>query len=97
MHVTFLYADQLLNQPDLEKGMFADRAAQFHDRLGWDVTVDANGFERDEYDTHNPMYVICHDADGRHRASMRIMPTLGATMVNDHFTDLSDGGAIQPP
>ena len=29
--------------PGLAAGMFRDRAAQFRDRLGWDVSVDAPG------------------------------------------------------
>lgn len=28
---------------------------------------------------------------------MRFLPTTGATTVNDHFADLSDGGAIRSP
>jgi acyl homoserine lactone synthase len=35
----------------LAESMFRDRAAQFRDRLKWDVTVDARGWERDEYTT----------------------------------------------
>lgn len=95
--IKFLYADQLLSHKTLAEGMFADRARQFKDRLGWDVTVDANGFERDAYDAHNPMYVIYEGRDGQHRGSMRIMPTLGATMVNDHFRDLTGGVSVESP
>ena len=97
MNVKYLYADQLSAFPTLAKTMFADRAIQFRERLGWDVTVDANGYERDEYDAMNPMYVIAEDDDGTHLCSMRIMPTIGSTMVNDHFRDLTGGVSIESP
>jgi acyl homoserine lactone synthase len=38
--------------------MFRDRAAQFHHRLGWDVRLDDMGLEFDQYDAHNPLYII---------------------------------------
>ncbi|MEO0911469.1 MAG: acyl-homoserine-lactone synthase [Pseudomonadota bacterium] len=93
--IRFVYADQLSTVPLLAETMFRDRAVQFRERLQWDVTVDENGFERDEYDAFNPLYVIWEGEDGRHRGSMRVLPTLGRTMVNDHFTHLTDGVTIQ--
>jgi acyl homoserine lactone synthase len=95
--IRYLYADQISEAPLLAETMFRDRAAQFRDRLNWDVTVDANGFERDQYDAFNPLYVILADEGGRHAASMRVLPTVGRTMVNDHFRDLAGGVAITSP
>lgn len=92
----FLYGDELKDFPVLAADMFRDRADQFATRLGWDVEV-AEGQERDEYDAMNPLYVIWQTAEGRHGGSMRLMPTTGPCMVNDHFTDLTDGTAIQSP
>jgi len=77
--------------------MFRDRADQFHHRLGWEVTVDDNGFERDSYDDLNPLYVIWEQPNGLHGGSMRFLPTTGQTMVNHHFLNLTDGVAIQSP
>jgi len=54
----YLYADQLDEFPQLRDTMFRDRADQFKTRLNWDVSVDENGFERDEFDDLNPLYVI---------------------------------------
>jgi len=54
----YLYADQLDEFPQLRDTMFRDRADQFKTRLNWDVSVDENGFERDEYDDLNPLYEI---------------------------------------
>lgn len=93
----YLYADQLSRFAKLSEGMFRDRADQFGTRLGWDVRVDAQGFERDEYDALNPLYVIWEGADGRHKGSMRFLPTTGRTMINEHFTDILGGGTIQSP
>ncbi len=93
----YLYADELHRFPKLRDCMFADRAAQFRDRLDWEVDVDATGHERDAYDAMNPLYVIWQDADGGHGGSMRFLPTTGQTMVNDHFIHLTDGVEIRHP
>ena len=93
----YLYGDQLCNYPKLADSMFRDRAAQFHERLGWDVTVDERGWERDAYDDLNPLYVILETEDGSHGGSMRFLPTTSQTMVNDHFVDLMDGVELQSP
>ena len=93
----YLFGDQLASHPRLAESMFADRAIQFKTRLGWDVSVDQHGHERDEYDAQNPLYVIWQTPDGRHGGSMRLMPTTGQCMVNDHFSHLMDGTPIQSP
>lgn len=91
----YLYADQLNRYPQLRESMFKDRARQFSDRLNWDVTVGPDGFERDEYDALNPLYVIWECANGLHGGSMRFLPTMGSTMVNEHFLSLTDGHPIR--
>ncbi|MEM6888361.1 MAG: acyl-homoserine-lactone synthase [Pseudomonadota bacterium] len=93
----YLYADQLDQFPMLRDAMFRDRADQFKTRLEWDVTVDAHGFEQDQYDALNPLYVIWEMPDGSHGGSMRFLPTTGRTMVNEHFTDILGGGTIVSP
>jgi len=92
----YLYADQLDAFPTLKNTMFRDRATQFSDRLKWDVTVDENGHERDEYDGCDPMYLIWRRQNGTHGGSMRLMPTTGPCMVNDHFSHLA-GAEIRSP
>jgi acyl homoserine lactone synthase len=87
--IRFIYGRDLwATAPDLAASMFTHRTAQFRDRLGWPVTVAAQGFERDEYDRENPLYVIWERADGTHGASARFLPTTGPTMINDHFSHL---------
>lgn len=93
----YLYADQLHRFPKLTRTMFRDRADQFGKRLGWEVRVDENGCERDQYDILNPLYVIWEMPDGTHGGSMRFLPTTGTCMINDHFRHIIGGGTIVSP
>lgn len=92
----YVYGDALDDFPNLKADMFRHRALQFKTRLGWDVSVDAKGYERDEYDDLNPLYVIWEEPAGRHGGSMRFLPTSGRTMVSDHFRHLSDTHITSP-
>lgn len=91
----YIYASELSQYPLLQATMHQDRAKQFAERLKWDVTVDQNGWERDEYDAMNPLYVIWVNTDGTHGGSMRFLKTTGRTMVNDHFAHLLNGHDIR--
>ena len=93
----FLTQDDLARDPALATSMFRHRAEQFHRRRGWDVAVNDQGEERDAYDAQGPLYVIWQVPDGSHGGSMRLLPTTGRTMVNDHFTHLIGGGTICSP
>lgn len=88
--IHYVFANDIWEKfPDMAASMYRDRATQFKHRLGWDVFVDAAGYERDEYDLENPLYVIWQRGDGSHGASMRFLPTTGPCMYNDHFLDLT--------
>ncbi|MEO1537051.1 MAG: acyl-homoserine-lactone synthase [Pseudomonadota bacterium] len=93
----YIYADQIGRHPRLKDGMFKDRATQFSTRLGWEVTVDESGNERDRYDDLKPLYILWERPDGTHGGSLRLMPTTGDTMLNDHFSQLADGVQIKSP
>ena len=93
----YIYGHDLHRHPRLAASMFQDRADQFATRLGWDVSVDAQGEERDQYDLHDPLYVIWEEADGTHGGSMRFLPTTGPVMVNDIFGHLTGGAPIESP
>jgi acyl homoserine lactone synthase len=95
--IRYVYADELSNRHLLADSMFRDRAAQFKHRLDWDVQVDENGWEVDQYDALNPLYIIWEGADGRHGGSMRIMPSVGRIMTNEHFLHLTGGVHISSP
>lgn len=92
----YIYGTDLHNFPKLRDTMFQDRADQFKERLGWEVSVDEAGHEVDQYDALNPLYVIWEQADGTHGGSMRFLPTVGRTMVNEHFGELMSGPIISP-
>ncbi|PLS22298.1 acyl-homoserine-lactone synthase [Neptunicoccus cionae] len=92
----YLYADEISDYPLLQDTMFRDRKTQFVDRLGWDLTIDRRGWEQDAYDQMNPLYAIWQLPDGSHGGSMRVLPTTGPCMINDHFCDVT-GGAITSP
>lgn len=77
--------------------MFRTRKRLFRDRLGWDVTVDARGWELDEYDALHPLYLVSLDEKGAHQGSLRLLPTTGETMLRDHFRDVFDGVDITSP
>jgi N-acyl-L-homoserine lactone synthetase len=94
--LTYIYATDLARNPELQSRMFRDRADQFKHRLGWDVATDSRGYEQDECDAMNPLYVIWRNADGGHGGSMRVLPTTGPCMTNDHFSAIT-GGAITSP
>ncbi|MBI6628694.1 acyl-homoserine-lactone synthase [Pontibaca salina] len=93
----YIYGHDLHKYPKLAQEMFRDRADQFRTRLGWDVSVDDNGFERDQYDELDPLYVIWQNQDGGHGGSMRFLPTTGRVMVNDIFGHLTGGAPITSP
>lgn len=93
----YIYGHDLHIFPKLRDAMFRDRADQFKTRLGWDVSVDDTGAERDSYDELNPLYVIWEEPDGSHGGSMRFLPTTGRVMVNDHFDHLTGGVRIESP
>lgn len=92
----YIYGSDLHHHPKLARAMFQDRADQFKTRLDWDVTVNAAGEERDEYDDLNPLYVIWETPEGGHGGSMRFLPTTGRVMVNDHFGHLTTGDIRSP-
>lgn len=93
----YVYGHDLHKFPLLTKTMFTDRADQFQTRLGWDVSVDDQGQERDQYDALDPLYVIWEMPDGTHGGSMRFLPTTGRVMVNEIFGHLTGGSPINSP
>jgi acyl homoserine lactone synthase len=96
--IKVVHAADLYRRPLAAASMFRDRAAQFHDRLGWDaVSLDDHGLEFDSYDDLNPVYVIIEDEDGQHCGSGRLLPTTGRTMTADHFSDLMGGVPLSSP
>jgi N-acyl-L-homoserine lactone synthetase len=93
----YIWGHDLARFPDLQSTMFLDRAAQFRDRLKWEVAVDERGWERDQYDALDPLYVVWQLPDGTHGGSTRFLPTTGRTMTNEHFLGLLGGEPLHDP
>src|SRR6202522_330080 len=76
--------------------MFRNRAVTFSERLGWDVTV-TDGYERDEFDNANPLYLVSVDPlTHEYWGSLRLLPTTGPNMLRDVFPYLlADGECIE--
>jgi len=75
--------------------MFRNRADTFSGRLGWEVVV-KDGYERDEFDDANPLYLVSVDPDTEeYRGSLRLLPTTGPNMLRDVFPQLLDGDSIE--
>jgi N-acyl-L-homoserine lactone synthetase len=70
--------------------MYRLRARQFRERLNWNVNV-VDGWEIDEYDEMNPLYVVSLDAaTGMIRGSLRFLPTTGPHMMQGSLGKLFD-------
>lgn len=86
VHCSPNYRDQKLLSE-----MYKDRAYQFKVRRKWNVSVDENGEEIDQYDLPYTNYLIVRDRSGRHAGSLRLLPLSKPTMLFDHFYDLLQG------
>jgi N-acyl-L-homoserine lactone synthetase len=95
--IRFLHGDGLQRHEYLAHTMFEDRTKQFRDRLKWDVQVNSNGEERDEYDRCKPVYIVWENADGSRGGSARFLPTTGPTMYAEHFPQLIGESGIHSP
>lgn len=70
---------------DVMSQMFQARKKVFFDTLHWDVSVQ-DDYERDQYDEMEPVYLVwCDQERSRHYGSMRLMPTMGPTLLYDVF------------
>ena len=97
MQIKLVTGMDLANHGDLLGKMFQARKRLFADRLGWDVRVNADGWEVDQYDPLNPLYLIATDEGGTHQGSLRLLPTTGDTMLRDVFAATFDDTVIESP
>lgn len=77
--------------------MFADRKAQFVDFFDWDVPVVDGRFEIDQFDTDAAVYLIALDEQGRHAASLRMLPSWRPHLLGEIFPHLCVGGVPVGP
>lgn len=95
---TILQAHEYHLYSNIMDQIFILRKKVFADQLNWDVTV-SNGKERDYYDDLNPVYLVwCDDSFERLYGVIRLMPTIGPTLLYDVFRDtFPDITCLQAP
>ena len=75
---------------NLVKEMHQLRSVVFKDILEWDVTVDHEGCEKDQFDCIPGSYLIAVNEAMEVQASLRLLPTTGPYMAADVFSELLD-------
>lgn len=91
--ITVLEPFEFYKNTSLLDKMFVLRAKVFAEKLGWDVKT-SDGRERDRYDDFNPLYLLHTDPCGDSVVgSLRLMPTMGPTLLHDVFSDTVPAGA----
>jgi acyl homoserine lactone synthase len=82
-------------------GNFTDEIAQMHrlrhrvfkERLDWDVQISGD-MEIDEFDALRPAYLIQRANNDRVQGCVRLLPSIGPTMLRDTFPVLLDGASV---
>lgn len=80
-----------LGASDMLDAMHRDRKRIFVDLLKWDVPVIDDSFEVDQFDDERAIYLVATDPDGRHRGSIRLLPTTSDHILGSVFPWLCDG------
>lgn len=65
--------------------MFEDRARVFIDGLGWPLTRDSKGHERDGYDNPESTYILVSSHTDSHAASIRLRSLSASNMTREIF------------
>ena len=81
-------AGSSLGQHFALRSMFKARKKVFVDLLEWNVPVVDGLYEIDQFDDERATYVIVSDECGRHKASARLLQTLGPHILGDLFPEL---------
>jgi len=63
--------------------MYRLRASVFKDSLKWDVYVDKDGLEVDQFDIPETVYILGMDGEEKVVGSWRMLSTMGPTMIRD--------------
>jgi acyl homoserine lactone synthase len=69
------------------------RCRIFRDRLKWQVQAQ-DGMERDGFDALRPVWLLLVSAAGSIGGCVRLLPSLGPTMLGEVFSELLDGAAL---
>jgi N-acyl-L-homoserine lactone synthetase len=77
--------------------MFRDRKTVFVDFLKWSLQCDGDQ-ERDQFDNGDACYLVVEDKEtGRHKASVRLLPTMAPHLLADVFPQLCAEAPLRDP
>lgn len=72
--------------------MHHDRKQVFVDRLGWHLPAKGSWLEVDQFDDDYAIYLLARSPEGRHRGSVRLLPSSRPHMLSSLFSHLCPGG-----
>ena len=81
----FAFADTLIE-------MHRDRKQVFVDRFGWKLPSSDSWLEVDQFDNDHAVYLVAKDSNGRHGASVRLIPSTRPHMLDSIFAALCADG-----
>jgi acyl-homoserine lactone synthase len=72
--------------------MHHDRKRVFVDRFGWHLPAKGSWLEVDQFDDDYAIYLLARSPEGRHRGSVRLLPSSRPHMLDSLFSHLCPGG-----
>jgi acyl-homoserine lactone synthase len=72
--------------------MHHDRKQVFVDRFGWRLPAKGSWLEVDQFDDEHAIYLLARSPEGRHRGSVRLLPSSRPHMLSTLFSHLCPGG-----
>ena len=72
--------------------MHHDRKQVFVDRFGWRLPAKGSWLEVDQFDDDYAIYLLARSSEGRHRGSVRLLPSSRPHMLNTLFSQLCPAG-----
>ena len=72
--------------------MHHDRKQVFVDRFGWRLPAKGSWLEVDQFDNDYAVYLLARSPEGRHRGSVRLLPSSRPHMLSTLFSHLCPGG-----
>ena len=72
--------------------MHHDRKQVFVDRFGWRLPAKGSWLEVDQFDNDYAVYLLARSPEGRHRGSVRLLPSSRPHMLSSLFSHLCPGG-----
>src|SRR5215469_16040477 len=81
---------------DIDAALAHYRHRIFVEQLGWKLPSADEGFERDQYDRDDTVYVVAHDDSGSICGCARLLPTTRPYLLQELFPFLLADGVAPP-